>query len=189
MFDVLLRVSLRVVPDLTTIMLLADVNPIDPGSKPPPKPPVPTAEATIIESNVVEGEGKTLLLILHRGILRVGESFVTDRFMGKIRSIQVSDMRYISTSSDWAGAAKPLFVHFQTSRIYDEGSTDSSSRKFSQTERYHRSLNIRFRVFRCSSMWRWSPNATSLLSVTPESRLLDVASSNFPKTMPLLFTC
>jgi hypothetical protein len=64
-------------------------------SRKKPMPPQPTAEAIVIESWVSAADGKAILAIVQRGALAVGESFVVDRFIGRIRSIQLSDMRYV----------------------------------------------------------------------------------------------
>ena len=55
----------------------------------------PTAEATVIESYVKSTEGRVLLLLVHRGILKTGEQFVCDKFKGRIRSMAIADLRYI----------------------------------------------------------------------------------------------
>jgi len=66
---------------------------------PIPNSITPTAEATVIESYVKSSEGRVLLLLTHRGILKTGAEFVCDRFRGKIRSIAIPDLRYVSNTA------------------------------------------------------------------------------------------
>lgn len=64
----------------------------EPGAR--SQEPVPTATASVIESWVSSTEGKSLLVIVRTGILKVGGAFVSDRYLGRIRTLQVCDSRF-----------------------------------------------------------------------------------------------